>query len=285
VVRLLRGRGEDVRCLVRPQTDDGTLTTLGVDIIRGDLIDAASLRSACVDVDTVVLTATAIGRLLSGAGGPSIREIDEIGAIALVDAAEAAGVGRFVYVSFAGADAGLGYPIERAKMATEHRLRGSSMRATVVRPDAFQEIHLGPLGRFDIQARKVSVFGKGDTPRRWLSTDDAAALIAAVTVDPSAPSLIEFGGPEAISRNEAIAVAERLVGRTMKRQAMPRPVVRLGKRVLNRPNSALASVFGSGLLVDTVESRCDDAPLRQLGIEPRSATDFIREQARSLGLG
>jgi hypothetical protein len=69
------------------------------------------------------------------------------------------------------------------------------MRVSVVRPDAFQEVHLAPLGRFDMQAGKVSVFGKGDTPRRWLSTDNAAALVAAVTADPSAPSLIEFGAP------------------------------------------------------------------------------------------
>jgi uncharacterized protein YbjT (DUF2867 family) len=109
VVRLSSGRGEEVRCLVRPQTDDSTLSSLGVDIVRGDLTDAASLRSACAGVDTAVLTATAIGRLLSGAGGSSIQEVDEDGGAALVGAAESAGAGRFVYVSFAGADAGLGY--------------------------------------------------------------------------------------------------------------------------------------------------------------------------------
>ena len=42
---------------------------------------------------------------------------------------------------------------------------------------------------------------------RWVSTDDAAALVAAVAVEPDPPAMVEFGGPEAISRNEAIAIA------------------------------------------------------------------------------
>ncbi len=54
----------------------------------------------------------------------------------------------------------------------------------------------------------------------WVSADDVAALITDVAVQPNAPSLIEFGGPEAISRNQAILVAEELTGRKMKRQSM-----------------------------------------------------------------
>jgi uncharacterized protein YbjT (DUF2867 family) len=285
VVQRLRGCGEEVTCLVRPHSDDGQLRALGARTARGDLTDPASLPAACADADTVISTATAIGRLLSGNGGPSITEVDEIGTASLVASAEAAGVGRFVYISYAGADAGLGSPLERAKVATEQLLRASPMRETLVRPDAFQEIHLGPLGRFDMVAGKVAVFGKGDTPRRWVSTDDVAALIAHVAVDPGAPGLIEFGGPEAMSRNEAIAVAERLTGRAMKRQAMPRFAARLGMRVMNRPNQALASIFGAGLLQDLFEPHWDDAPLRERGITPRSATEFLEEQVRVLGLG
>ena len=283
VVRQLVDRGEAVRCLVRPQTDGEDLRTLGAQTVRGDLTESASLRSACSGVDAVVCTATAIARRLSGKGGPSIREVDEVGVAALVEVAQETGVGHFVYVSYAGADAGLGFPLERAKIATEEFLRASAMRATILRPDAFQEIHLAPLGRFDMQKGKVAVFGRGDTPRRWVSTNDVAALIAVVAVQASAPSIIEFGGPEAISRNQAIALAEQLTGRKMKRQGMPRAVVRLGMRVLDRPNSALASVFGTGLLLDLAEALWDEAPLLESGIEPRSATDFLREQAQSLG--
>ncbi|MGH2827378.1 MAG: hypothetical protein ACRDKF_10455 [Actinomycetota bacterium] len=36
-----------------------------------------------------------------------------------------------------------------------------------------------------------------------VSAGDVAALIAVVAIEPSAPSLIEFGGPEAINRNQS----------------------------------------------------------------------------------
>jgi uncharacterized protein YbjT (DUF2867 family) len=282
VVRLLRDRGEAVRCLVRVATDDTALRALGAETVRGDLTDRASLTAACVGVDAIVATATVIARRLAGARRPAIKDVDEIGMAALVGAAEQAGVARFIYVSYAGAEASLGTPLERAKIATEQRLRRSSLEAVIVRPDAFQEVHLAPLGRFDIAAGKVSVLGRGDTRRRWVAVDDVAALIAALAVEADPPSMVVVGGPEALSRNEAIAVAERAARRRMKVQRMPAPFARAAMLLLARPNDALASVFGAGLVQDLQEATWDDAPLRARGITPRSATEFIEQQARAI---
>ena len=204
------------------------------------------------------------------------------GWLALVDAAETAGVARFVYVSYAGVDAGLGTPMERAKLAIEQRLSTSGMQAVVVRPDAFQDVHLTPLGRFDMARGRVAVFGRGDVPQRWVNVDDVAALLAALAVESDPPGLVEVGGPEALSRNAAIEVAARATGRPMKRQAMPLWVARLGMRLLARPNDALASLFGLGVLQDQQQVRWDESPLATRGITPMSASEFIERQARSL---
>ena len=243
VASLLVKRGEQVRSLVRRGSSAPSWGG-DVDVAMGDLTDPTSLSAACAGVDTVVATATAIGRRLAGAGGPSIREVDELGMLALVGAAETAGVARFVYVSYAGVDAGLGMPIERAKLAVERRLATSRMQRVVVRPDAFQDVHLMPLGRFDVARGRVAVFGRGDVPQRWVNVEDVAALLASLAVESDPPGLVELGGPEALSRNAAIEVAARATGRPMKRQAMPLWVARLGMRLLARPNDALASLFG-----------------------------------------
>ena len=282
VVALLQGRGEVVRCLVRAATDDSGLRAAGVDIVRGDLTDPISLPGACTGVTVIVATATVIGRRLAGARRPSMREVDEDGMTALVEAAERAGVERFVYVSYAGAGQGRGFPLERAKLAVERRLGGSPMRTVIVRPDAFQEVHLGPAGRFDLAARKVAIIGKGTNPARWVSTDDVAALLAAVAVEADPPAVIEFGGPEALSRNEAAEVAERALGRTIKRQHLPRGVAWVGLVVFRRSNDALASVLGAGLAQDLTPAAWDDSALRERGITPRSASDFIKAQAAAL---
>ncbi len=281
IVRLLRADRHDVRCLVRVGSDEAGLREVGATVVRGDLTDPPSLVAACEGVDTVIATAAAIARILAGARTPTIRETDEIGMLALVDAAESAAVQRFVYISFPVEDA-INAPMDRAKLAVEKRLGTSSMRTVIVRSDAFQDIHLAPIGRFDIAAGKVSVIGHGNSPRRWIATEDVAALMAAVAVEPDPPAMLTVGGPEAMTKNEAIALAEQLTHRKMKIQRMPRPVARLAIRLLARRYDALATAFAAGLHQDTVEATWDDTPLRERGITPRSTSDFLRRQASEL---
>lgn len=278
VARRLMASGQQVRALVRPGTPGDGLRGAGVDVVPGDLTQAETLTDSCAAVETVVMTATAISRILAGARRPSIHDVDERGALALVEAAESAGVSRFVYVSYAGVEAGIAFPLERAKVAVEERLRASTMQTCLVRPDAFQEVHLAPVGRFDVRAGKVMVIGRGQGVRRWVATEDVAALVAAVAVEPNPPVIVEFGGPEAMTRLQAVTVAERLSGRKMKVKRMPAGAARLGIRLLQRPQPALASVFGLGLLLD-MDAQWNDGPLQDRGIEPRSATAWLQEQA------
>ena len=70
---------------------------------------------------------------------------------------------------------------------------------------------------------EVTLVRKGDTKRPWVAVEDVAQLVAAVALEDDPPRLVEFGGPDPLTRNEAIAVAERLTGRTFKRQRIPTP--------------------------------------------------------------
>jgi uncharacterized protein YbjT (DUF2867 family) len=278
VVRLLCKEGVAVRCLVRAGSDDAELRELGVTIVRGDLTQPTTLAAACDGVGTVVATATVIARRLAGARRPTLHQVDQDGMTALIDAAESAGVERFVYMSYPGAES-CATPLDRAKRANERRLSESSMRTTVVRSDAFQEIHLGPLARFDIAAGKIAIIGHGDSAQRWVGTDDVAALVAAVTTEPEPPATVTVGGPEAMSKNEAVELVEAETGRRMKVRRMPRPVARLVVRALQRRNDAMASVIGLGLMQDLRPAYCDDRALTSRGINPRSASEFLREQS------
>jgi uncharacterized protein YbjT (DUF2867 family) len=282
VVELLVEGGDQVRGLVRSHSKRPASWGTETEVTVGDLTDSGSLERACEGVDTVVATATAIGRRLAGEKGPTIREVDELGMADLVDAAETAGVTRFVYLSYAGLQESLGTPFERAKLVIEERLRRSRMRTVIVRPDPFQEVHLTPLARFDIANGKVAVFGSGKTPQRWVSVHDVARLVVAVATEQEPPALVEFGGPEALSKVDAVNIAERVTGTHIKVQRMPLWAVRAGMRLLARRNDALASLFGLGVLQDRTLARWDDGPLRRRGIEPLSATEFVERQARAL---
>ena len=278
VVRHLVAAGMPVRCLVR-----GDAQVDGVELTRGDLRDASSLSSACEGVSCVVSTVTAMGRALAGERA-SMDDIDRAGVLALVTAAERAGAERFVATSYAGVDAGIGHPLERAKLAVEDRLRRSPLRSVVVRPDAFQETHLTATARVHPERGRMAVLGRGQSPVRYVAVDDVAALVAALATEEAPPALTQVGGPEALSKEEVAARYSEALGSAMKVQRMPRPLVRLAMRALARPRPALASVFGLALVLDTVEPFWDEGPLRERGIDPRPASEFIaRYAARGRG--
>lgn len=279
IVSKLVERGQRVRALVRPASDASGLEEQGVEIARGDLRDRDSLRSAVAEVSTVVSAANTIARVLGGETSLTIRDVDDRGHAALIAEAEAAGVERFAFISVSQHILDSGTPFARAKLATEERLRTSTMREVVVRSDMFQEVWLSALVQFDWRAGKVTVFGKGDAKHRYVAIDDVAEAIVRLVEADDPPRLIEFGGPEALTRREVADAFERELGRPIKRNHVPRAALAIGSVVLRPVKPVLASVMGQALAADRHDSRDTDEPLRQLGIDPRPVSAYIRDVA------
>jgi uncharacterized protein YbjT (DUF2867 family) len=247
-----------------------------VELVEGDFRDPGSLERAVAGVDTVVSTVTVIARALAGEKGADFRSVDLVGHRDLIAAAEAAGVARFVYVSSARVrlEPIASTPLGVGKIATEDRLTGSSVREVIVRPDQFQEIWLSPLSQFDWPARKVVVFGKGETPSRYVATDDVAEAIVQLALAADPPKLVEFGGPDALTRKQSVDVFERALGEPIRRQHVPRAAIRVGSAALRRFRPGMASVMGGALGADLHPATWDDRPLRDLGIAPRSVQAY-----------
>lgn len=277
IAALLAGSGAELRALVRPTASDAGLRDLGFQIVKGDLRDADSLNPAVAGVHTIVSTASSIARTLDGESGLKIRDVDVDGYASLIAAAERAGVERFVFLSAAVPSiAAKLAPYVAAKFATEERLRRSKLRPVMVRPDMFQEVWLSPTTQFDWPKGKLTIFGRGDTKARYVSADDVAALTVHLALAEDPPEVVEFGGPEALTRNEAADLFERESGCRMHKRHVPRAALRVGAAVLRRPKPTLASVMGMALAADLVAAAWDDAPLLAAGIQPRSATEFVR---------
>jgi uncharacterized protein YbjT (DUF2867 family) len=280
VARRLAAEDVPLRLLLRSGAGDPLAAELGAETAYGDFRDRESFDAAGRGATTVVTSATAMGRALSGERLTPVA-VDGEGTLALVDAAERAGVERFVFVSFAGLDDEVAtrFPLAAAKRAVERRLSASPMRHVIVRPDLFQEVWLGPLTGFDWQNGQVIVYGRGENPARYVAARDVAETVARLALAPEPPPLIEFGGPEALTRHQAVAAFEAATGRPIRVRHVPRAVLHVGARVLRRPRPALASVMGLSLLADTQEGRWTDAPLRALGIEPRGVAEYADQVA------
>jgi NADH dehydrogenase len=220
ICRLLAERGEHVRGLVRASTDPEKverLRSLGVTTVVGDVKDPESLAAACEGASTVLST---VSSTFSRSDGDTIESVDRDGQLALVDAAAAAGVRRFVYVSFT--EMAVDSPLQRAKRAVERRLRESPLDHTILRPTHFMEVWLSPAVGFDAANGTATIYGSGERPVSWVSVRDVARLAVAALDDPALrQASVDFGGPEALSPLEVVRLFEEETGRKLALEHVP----------------------------------------------------------------
>jgi uncharacterized protein YbjT (DUF2867 family) len=279
IARRLSAREAPFRALVRPGTDACGLEALGAVRVAGDLRDRRSLVDALQGVELVITTVTAIGRALAGERGATIRDVDLDGNANLVDAAEAAGAMRFVFVSFVIGPGLAGAPLAEAKRATEQRLARSRMTEVIVRPEMFQEVWISELVGFDWRAGKARILGRGTAPHAYVATDDVAEATVRLALDHDVARDVAFGGPEALTRREVVERFER-AGVAISARHVPRAAMRAGSVSLRRIKPIQASLMAMALDADRRVEPLSAEPLRALGIEPRPVGAYIDELVR-----
>ena len=208
VCRRLREAGATVRALIRTTADAqkrAELERLGIELAEGDLKDPASLARACAGVQSVISTASST---LARQSGDSIETVDRRGQLALVDAARAAGVEHFVFVSFRDKPA-IRYPLTEAKREVEEALKKSGMAYTILQASYFMEVWLTPALGFDAANGEVRIYGDGSQPISWISYKDVARAAAAAVAEPASRNrVMELGGPQALSAREVVRMFE-----------------------------------------------------------------------------
>lgn len=146
--------------MVRSRDQIEDIESLGAEAVLADLTVEEDVERAVEGRDAIVFAA--------GSGGQNVTGVDRDGAISTIDAAERAGVSRFVMLSAINADSpedspdALGEYLE-AKAAADDHLRESSLTWTICRPGrltddpATGEIEVGPdLDRGEITRADVA---------------------------------------------------------------------------------------------------------------------------------
>src|SRR3954447_11167013 len=134
---LLVGRGDSAVGLIRNPDQAGDLKQIGAEPVVCDLeqADAAEVADAVAGSDAVVFAAGAG----PGSGAERKRTMDLGGAVKLIEAAKANGIGRYLMVSSMGAgdppegDEGMA-PYLQAKAEADRALEQSGLDHTIVRP-------------------------------------------------------------------------------------------------------------------------------------------------------
>lgn len=270
IVQQLLARGKSVRILVRPHSEYQSLVALGAQPVIGDLKDRASLDRACEGQSTVITTANSAQR----GGEDNVENVDLNGNRNLIDAAKAAGVRHFIFLSAQGVDPNSPVPFVQAKAHTESHLRQSGMNYTILRPNIFMGVWFGVIIGLALQNNQpATLIGSGDKKHTFIAEPDVAAFAVAAVDNPAAINqILILGGPEAVSWNEIFTTAGRVLGRDLevRRIAPTEPIPFV-------PQDAGYTMGGLMAYLDTYESPVEMAGMsEQYGVPLTSVEQFMR---------
>lgn len=219
VTKLLLSKDEQVRLLVRTPMKVEDLKQVGAEIIQGDLIDPPSLIRACQGANRVLAAAHS----LLGKGRYKSEAVDDAGHRSLIDAAKAAGVAHFVYMSMLGVSPDHPFDYARMKYSIEEYLKASGLSYTILRSAWYMEqnVHLYN-GKSILESSKTSLLGNGTKPRNFIAVRDVAQFAVLALLDPKLKNrTIEIGGPQNATNNQVAELYGKLAGITPKLSHMP----------------------------------------------------------------
>ncbi len=253
ICRQLIGKNKNVKGLVRATSDANKvakLKELGVEIVAGDLKDKSSLENALHGISAIIST---VSSTLSRQAGDSIQTVDDEGQNNLIDAAVAANISQFVYVSFCAMPGQ--FPLQTAKRKVEKHLAESGLNYTILQPTFFMEVWLSPALGFDYPNAKATVYGEGKNRISWIAIKDVASFAVASLDNPVTKNRsIELGGPTALSPLEVVNIFEASHGKKFELQFVPEEALRTQKDAAQDPLSesfaALMLSFAHGSEID-----------------------------------
>src|SRR5580693_8915198 len=230
----LIAQGQPVRCLVRDPRRLGA-QRVRVQIALGDLTDPPSFRNAMRGVSTVVHLAASTRDQPRG----SIEELAAIATWRMVEAAQRAGVERFVFFSTLGASSHHRARLFRAKALAEQAVRESDMRSTVIAPSLvyapgdrwltlIERLSLLPL---------VPISGRGRAVCQPIWVEDVAGCVVAAlggSGDGSTHGRYELAGPQTLTYNEVVDTTLLSFDRERPLLLIPTPMVSRTLRLLER---------------------------------------------------
>lgn len=232
IVRELVRRGDEVAVLTRDA--ERAKERLGgvAELREGDVRDSPALGAAMDGVKVVIATQQFAGFPMENQrSGRTFEEVDGKGTENLVAAAKAAGVGRFVYLSGAGAAPDAKFHWFRTKWRAEEAVRNSGMTYVVLRPSWVFGPEDAALNRFLNMSKFlpfVPLIGSPGQQRVQPAFIDDVAKIAAESVTNAAADdqTFEIGGPEVMTMSELTRVALEVAGRKRLLLATPAAIMK-----------------------------------------------------------
>lgn len=272
VVTRLSAAGPPVRVLTRqhgwtPAGESGT-----VEVITGDVQDAAGVERAVEDASVVVSCIQGF----AGRDAAGTEAIDQHANELLIESAKKAGVQHFLLVSIAGAAPDSPVPLFRAKYQAEQALRASGIPFTIIRATAFMETWITLIGDPLVHKGRTRIFGKGTNPINFVAADDVAAAIeqAVRNPEPNGDTVV-VAGPENLTFDEFVHTIQHATGRKGKISHVPRPMMRLASSVLKPVKPLIAGQIRTSIAMDIEDMTAPPTPSATTRLADLAATTYV----------
>ncbi|HIK31142.1 MAG TPA: SDR family oxidoreductase [Oscillatoriales cyanobacterium M59_W2019_021] len=222
IARRALDEGYAVRCLVRSFKRAAFLREWGAELVGGNLCYPDTLPPCLEGVTAIIDASTA--KLTDSL---SVKQVDWEGKVALIQAAKAAGIDRFVFFSIIDNDKYPQVPLMEIKRCTELFLAESGLNYTILRLGGFMQ---GLIGQYAIPILdNQTVWITGQTaPVAYMNTQDIAKFaVRTLSVEATENQIFPVVGSRTWSGEEIIQLCERLSGRTAKVTRVPLEVLRV----------------------------------------------------------
>lgn len=228
----LLDRGHDVTALSRSPDDDALPD--GVETAMGDVRAYDSIADAFEQRDAAV-NLVALSPLFEPGGGNEMHDqVHRQGTEHCVEAAEAAGVSRFLQLSALGADPDGPTHYIRAKGRAEEAVRDSDLDWTVVRPS----VVFGEGGQFVGFTRKLTppvlapLPGGGETRFQPIHVADLVGMLAdTLETEAHVGETYEIGGPEQLTLADVAQLVREAQGGSVHVVSVPMSLAGIGMTV------------------------------------------------------
>ncbi len=226
IARRALDEGHEVRCLVRSPKKAAFLREWGAELVVGDLCKPETLPPALEGISAVINAATA-----RATDSLSIRQVDWQGSVNLIQAAKAANVERFIYLSILDAEKYPTVPLLEIKRCVELYLAESGLNYTILRPCGFLQGLIGQYAIPLLEGQSIWVMGTA-SPTAYMDTQDIAKFaIQALKVPETENKSFPVVGSRAWGADELIQLCEKLAGRDARVTRVPIGVVRFTRQV------------------------------------------------------
>lgn len=217
ISRALLDAGHDVTVLSRGGSTSNILQLAGANATKGDVTDPSSLRGRLDGADAIVGVVTFPNYPAEvPRRGITFDRFDRQGTENLLAEAARSGVGKYVYISGAGADPSSPVVWYRAKGRAEEALKASGLKYSILRPSWAYGPEDKALNRFVQIARFSPVVPRIGVKRQEIQpvyVSDIATAVAAIFERDAWGKTYEIGGPDVMSMDAVIRTMLKAIGK------------------------------------------------------------------------